>query len=287
MESKLSLKLVQIIFMVVIIGCGDEQPITIIQPDTEALNPIVEARHVVPLHSDNNPPQDGSIMILISAGEFIMGSDEGEPEERPAHKVYLDAFYIDLLEVTNAQYKRFMDETGHPKPGFWDFPEINKPQDPVIGVTWFEAQAYAKWAGKRLPTEAEWEKAARGTDSRIYPWGNTFDWAKGNFSDMGKEDGHIDGFADCMSPVGFFLEGQSPYGLLDMAGNALEWVADWHDENYYKTSEYRNPKGPVSGTHKVMRGGAMDMVEYYERTYARTRSAPEAWNMTFGFRCAK
>ncbi len=231
---------------------------------------------------------DQSTMVLIPAGEFVMGRNDMPPElgESPAHRVYLDAFYIDKYEVTNAQYQRFMEETGTPPPDFWTDAMLNQPDQPVVGVTWYQAKAYAEWAGKRLPSEAEWEKAARGTDERAYPWGNHFDWKYGNFSDDALEDGHLDGFMGS-SPVGHFSTDVSPYGVCDMGGNALEWVADWQDENYYAISPKVNPKGPATGTYKVLRGGAMDIGPEYSRTTYRNRLMPHLTNMSFGFRCAK
>jgi formylglycine-generating enzyme required for sulfatase activity len=172
--------------------------------------------------------KDGAEMILIPAGEFIMGSPEGEgdDDEHPQHNVFLNAFYIDKYEVTNAQYKQFMDATGHKAPGYWDNERVNQPNQPVVGVTWHDAVAYARWAGKRLPTEAEWEKAARGIDGRKYPWGNEWDgskWSSGSGSVVYKS----------AAPVGSFPEGTSSYGVMDMAGNVWEWCADWYDEAYY------------------------------------------------------
>ena len=195
------------------------------------------------------PPAE---MILIPAGEFIMGSPEGEGDanEHPQHPVFLNAFYIDKYEVTNALYKQFMSATGHIAPLFWDDEEYNHPNQPVVRVTWHDAVAYAEWAGKRLPTEAEWEKAARGTDGRIYPWGNEWDSSKCNSGVSG------DGY-EYTAPVGSFPAGASPYGVMDMAGNVWEWCADWYDKDYYSSqSSQQNPKGPDSGTYRVLRGGS-------------------------------
>ena len=273
------------VFISLLLGCGSDSTDS---PSKEADVPLT-------LESDADIPTreiahaaDGSVMVLIPAGEFVMGKDGAPPElgESPAHRVYLDAFYIDKYEVTNAQYQRFMEATGTPAPDFWTDPMMNEPDQPVVGVTWHQAKAYCEWVGKRLPTEAEWEKAARGTDERIYPWGNHFDWEYGNFSDDHLEDGHLDGFMGS-APVGHFPTDVSPYGVYDMGGNALEWVADWEDVGYYLISPKVNPKGPATGTHKILRGGAMDIGPEYSRTVYRNRLMPHLTNMAFGFRCAK
>ncbi len=226
---------------------------------------------------------DQSVMVFIPASEFIMGRDgmPAELGESPAHSLHLDGFYIDKFEVTNARYQHFMNKTGASPPDFWG--TMNSPDLPVSWVTWFQSQAYCQWVGKRLPTEAEWEKSARGTDERLYPWGDEFNWNYGNFSDNYLEDGHIDGFSSS-SPVGSFLTDISPYGVFDMGGNVLEWVADWQDENYYSISPKENPKGPATGTHKVVRGGAMDIGPEYSHAAYRNRLLPHLTNMTFGFR---
>lgn len=272
-------------FISLLLGCGSDS--------TDS--PSKEADVTLTSESDVDIPTreiahaaDGSVMVLIPAGEFVMGKDGAPPElgESPAHRVYLDAFYIDKYEVTNAQYQRFMEATGTPAPDFWTDPMMNEPDQPVVGVTWHQAKAYCEWVGKRLPTEAEWEKAARGTDERIYPWGNHFDWEYGNFSDDHLEDGHLDGFMGS-APVGHFPTDVSPYGVYDMGGNALEWVADWEDVGYYLISPKVNPKGPATGTHKILRGGAMDIGPEYSRTVYRNRLMPNLTNMAFGFRCAK
>jgi iron(II)-dependent oxidoreductase len=227
--------------------------------------------------------KDGAEMILIPAGAFIMGSPEGEgdDDEHPQHTVFLDAFYIDKYEVTNFQYKQFMDATGHGAPDYWNNENYNQPNQPVVGVTWHDAIAYAKWAGKRLPTEAEWEKAARGTDGRIYPWGNEWDSSKCNSGVGG------DGY-QYTAPVGSFPAGASPYGVMDMSGNVWEWCADWSDRNYYSRSPQQNPKGPDSGSERVLRGGS-----WFNTDRTDLRCAFRVWdNPGFrghyrGFRCAQ
>jgi formylglycine-generating enzyme required for sulfatase activity len=234
--------------------------------------------------------KDGSEMILIPAGEFLMGSppEEGNSDEHPQHTVYLDAFYIDKYEVTNAQYKKFMDATGHAAPSWWNDNNFNKPEQPVVGVTWFDAEAYCKWANKRLPTEAEWEKAARGTVGRRYPWGNEVPNAGGiwraNYY-IG-ENGVDDGF-QYAAPVGSFPAGVSPYGIHDMAGNVLEWVADWYDGGYYSVSPKNNPKGPNSGSVRVLRGGAWLGSVNLLRAASRIWDFPVFGNFNVGLRGAQ
>jgi len=155
-------------------------------------------------------------MVLVPAGEFVMGSEAG-PSERPVRRVFLDAYYIDTYEVTNGLYGKFLQATRRHEPRYWKDARVNDPNQPVVGVTWYDAEAYCHWSGKRLPTEAEWEKAARGTDGRISPWGNQWDSARASTSDGGSGK---------LSPVGSYEAGKSPYGAYDMAGNVWEWVAD-------------------------------------------------------------
>ena len=190
-------------------------------------------------------PIDGAEMILIKGGKFLMGSKpgQGRDNEYPLHPVYLDDYYIDTHEVTNAQYKLFCEVTGHPQPKFWDDAQFNQPNQPVVGVSWHDANAYARWVGRRLPTEAEWEKAARGDDFRKYPWGDEWDGNK---------------IVSTLTPIEEYTSGKSFYGILGMAGNAAEWVADWY-ESYYRTNsepDWQNPTGPKSGMWRVFRGGS-------------------------------
>lgn len=189
-------------------------------------------------------PKDGAVMVWVPAGEFLTGSDCGYLDEKPSHKVYLDGYWIYKYEVTVGQYRKFCQETGRSMPitPFFGW----KDRYPIVNVYWREATDYAKWAGMRLPTEAEWEKAARGPDGRTYPWGSRWDPSSCN---------------NCLSgqmhpqPVGSYPKGASPYGCLDMAGNVWEWCDDWFSKDYYKTSPYKNPKGSVSGTYHVLKGG--------------------------------
>ncbi len=222
------------------------------------------------------PPPD---MIHIPAGEFIRGSDDS-PDERPKKKIYLDDFYIDEHPVTNREYTEFIRDTKHKYPEGWikgTYPS-GKDDHPVVGVSWEDAKAYAEWAGKRLPTEAEWEKAARGSDGRRYPWGDNFDKDRCNTLPAG--------IGDTTSVGRHSPEGDSPYGVTDMAGNIWEWVADWYDENYYRLAPDRNPLSPRDGRYKVARGGSyLDAGSYARITY-RYRYSPSTRLDILGFRCA-
>jgi serine/threonine-protein kinase len=229
---------------------------------------------------------DGKRMILVPAGEFEMGSNE-EERERPVHKVYLDAFYIDETPVTNDEYKRFLDANPtHPAPPGWDqsrrtFP-AGKENHPVVNVSWFDANDYASWAGKRLPTEAEWEKAASWDDQkkkkRIWPWGDTFNKNLLNSFEGGRGK---------TAPVDLFPTGASPYGVLDMAGNVWEWVADRYDPAYFWNSPARDPAGPSSGKSHVLRGGAWDFNQDFVRAAYRYFNTPDFRDNFVGFRCAQ
>jgi len=195
-------------------------------------------------------------MVLIPAGEFQMGSNDGGSYEKPVHTVYLDAFYMDKYEVTVGQYKKFIQATGHRAPN-WSRVSKYSPTDshPIVYVSWNDAQAYAKWVGKRLPTEAEWEKADRGgLVGKKYPWGDEAPNAGGKYRANYNPGSYTeDGYEYC-APVGSFPP--NGYGLYDMAGNVSEWCADWYDKNYYSFSPRKNPRGPASGQYRVIRGGS-------------------------------
>ena len=221
-------------------------------------------------------------MVLVPAGEFTMGSSTGDSDERPAHQVYLDAFSIDRYEVTVGQYAAFLQESGSHPPSDWaTMNRLAHQKRPVSNVDWADAAAYCKWAGQRLPTEAEWEKAARGTDGRLYPWGNEAPTLL--HANFGKTDWNNHGV---LAPVGSFEEGKSPYGIYDMAGNVWEWVSDWYDFRYYKSSPSKNPIGPSSGGTKVIRGGSWYSNPKALRSANRSLISPTDQGLT-GFRCAK
>jgi formylglycine-generating enzyme required for sulfatase activity len=240
--------------------------------------------------------KDGMLMVYVPAGEFLMGSTDAdkdaESNEKPQHKVYLDAYWIDQTPLTNAIYARFLNEPGNQEQEIvrWYEPDYGRikqdgkvwrvengfEQHPVVSVTWYGARAYAGWVGAQLPTEAQWEKAARGTDGRQYPWGNQVpDKTLANLND----------YVGNTTAVGSYPSGASPYGALDMAGNVWEWVADWYGEtNYSIRSTWRNPTGPESGALRVLRGGSWYNDLRYARCAFRSWDYPGDRNRDFGFR---
>ena len=233
-----------------------------------------QARQVLKDH----PPVD---MVLIPAGVFVMGSGRGG-DESPAREVFCDAFYIDRCPTTNAEYAKFVEETGHPPPEHWARQGGSylpgRDNHPVAYVCWFDARDYVTWARKRLPTEAEWEKAARGTDGRVYPWGNRFNSQYCNTDESEYWD---------TTPVeAFSPDGDSPYGVTDMAGNVWEWVADWYDRDAYAHASDRNPRGPEMGKTKVLRGGSWDFSANEARCAVRNHEYPGPRHGLIGFRCA-
>jgi eukaryotic-like serine/threonine-protein kinase len=231
--------------------------------------------------------EKGVTMRLVPAGEFTMGSDNGNSDEAPVHTVTLDNYYMDVYEVTNALYAACVDAG-----------DCSPPQDarsythsnyfrnsvymnfPVIYVDWNQAKAYCEWREARLPTEAEWEKAARGTDGRTYPWGEGVDCAKANY--WGKDGGCTGDTTE----VGNYEGGKSPYRMYDMAGNVLEWVNDRYDSTYYSSSPESNPQGPASGESRVLRGGAWYDLEDFVRSANRDGYGPAGRDYDLGFRCA-
>ena len=217
--------------------------------------------------------RDDVSMVLVPGGKYSMGTEDGDPDETPVHEVYVDSFYIDVQEVTIGQYKIFMEAKGHQKPAYWQ-PELDRPDDPVVGLSWQEAVAYASWAGKRLPTEAEWGYAARGGRMQgKYPWGDTPDMSYANFKSFGILP------VKSLKPNG--------YGIYDMIGNVWEWCSDWYDSDYYRVSPGKNPQGPVRGTYKVLRGGAWYCDEKEARVTNRFFALPDNKSYNIGFRCVK
>lgn len=230
---------------------------------------------------------DGSAMVVIPAGEFLMGSESGYPNERPVHPVFIDAFALAQHPVTNTQYERFVRETGHRVPYLddpraeatnWDREARTYPaghaQHPVVLVSWHDAHTYCEWAGGRLPTEAEWEKAARGgLEGRPYPWGDEIDPSLANYDNR-----------NGTTLVGSYLP--NGYGLHDMAGNVWEWVGDWYNATYYPRSPQRNPQGPEKGSVRVLRGGAWLLFPQFCRVAYRFRNSPDFRSNLIGFRLA-
>jgi len=235
--------------------------------------------------------KDGSEMVHVPDGDFFMGSRDSDDasaddDEKPMHSVYLDEFWIDKFEVTNADFAKFVEATGYQtdaeKEGLsknWRDAAEGKDNHPVVYVSWNDAQAFCQWLGKRLPTEAEWEKAARGTDGKIWPWGNDWDKDKVNSKDAGP--GHT-------MAVGSYPGGASPYGCMDMAGNAWEWVADWYQRDYYYqvAPDSSNPQGPNQGTYRVVRGGSWALRQGLTRCSDRFPLIPLVSKDDLGFRCA-
>ena len=314
-------------------------------PPTSTHTPSPTAtRTPAPILTSTNAPEPGEtmvsgidkmVLVYVPAGKFEMGTSKEDIEtmlaehpewkgerftdEQPQHRVYLDGFWIDQTEVTNAMFMTFIKDTGYqtdaekagwswifePESASWkemDGADWRHPlgpgssldglmNHPVTHISWYDAANYCKWAGRRLPTEAEWEKSARGTDGRTYPWGNQspngrllnfadinlkVDWA-----DINADDGY-----SFTAPVGNYRDGSSPYGVLDMSGNVWEWVADWYDKDYYINSPSSNPQGGQPGDYRVLKGGSWYGDIRYIRSAYRLGRSPERSSIDFGFRCA-
>ena len=269
----------------------------------------------IAVSDDSATPED---MVMIPGGHFLMGVDKevnvdtekmskrqklrylvsraAFHDEGPAHNVIIDAFFIDQYEVSNKHYGEFLKASGHAAPAYWDDHRRNKPKQPVSGVNWNDANAYCSWSNKRLPTEAEWEKAARGPEGFKYPWGNEYDASKGNYGRKQEITANVDAFP----------QGKSPYGVYNMSGNVFEWVADWYDPNYYKTTkQILNPAGPQAGVFlsdtgtyvdriavgkkRVIRGGSWYAPVESVTTTHRFWNDPmnNSYGVGLGFRCAR
>ena len=233
-------------------------------------------------------------MVLIPEGIYIMGSYKSLIElkpadllntdrhalgpENPAHNVSVNSFYIDIYEVSNGDYMAFIKTEKVRKPLFWDNPDFNNYKQPVVGVSWKDAQSYCGWKGGRLPTEAEWEKASRGKRSIDFPWGNEApDRTKINFNLEVKKT----------TPIGSYGDGKSDYGVYDLSGNVSEWVYDWHLAEFYLFSPKNNPRGPEKGHYKVTRGGNWRNNSEDVTTFYRNATVPSMRSKTLGFRCVQ
>lgn len=262
----------------------------------------VSASHGLAAHPTLVRDQYNVEMVRIPALTFMMGDDSSGADARPSHLVTVSPFLIDRTEVTYAQFRRFLLERpewrkGRAQPSVADanylldwtglsYPPGND-DHPVVWVSWPAAAAYAKWRGARLPTEAEWEAAARGTDGRRFPWGNsrpdTGSIRRCNYRSIPPErDGYLN-----TAPVGTYPDGTSPFGVVDMAGNAWEWVADWHDPDFYAESSGSDPTGPESGTYRVLRGGSWSVPASWVASTVRLRAFPVRSSDQVGFRCAR
>jgi formylglycine-generating enzyme required for sulfatase activity len=222
--------------------------------------------------------------VLIPAGPYIRGTNVGGFDEQPVRTIYIDGFFIDRYEVTNAQYQEFVEATGHRKPGppsryAKNMAKMRRPNQPVVYVSWEDADAYCRWKGKRLPTEAEWEKAMRGTDGRLWPWGNAERLGAANWARV--NDGY-----EVTASVGTFREDRSPFGVMDGAGNVMEWVQDWYSEQAYRESAERNPQSPEHGIYRVLRGGGYTTTGSDLRITSRSKMVADFRDETIGFRCA-
>jgi formylglycine-generating enzyme len=222
------------------------------------------------------------VMRSIPAGWFLMGCDAGRDDEKPAHRVWVDAFELAAFQTTNAEYARFLKETSHTPPLLWNDSSFDQPEQPVVSVSWFDAVAYCDWlshvtAGKfRLPTEAEWERAARGgAEGETFPWGECAPEELPNYANRWKS-----------GPEAVGLYAPNAYGLYNVGDNAHEWCADWYDPAYYAVSPERNPRGPLAGSRRASRGGSWRHHIKVTRTAARSSIPPEFKYADYGFRVA-
>jgi formylglycine-generating enzyme required for sulfatase activity len=235
--------------------------------------------------------KDCMTLVYVPEGKFTMGdptlNNWSRDDRKPIHTVTMDAFWIDQTEVTNAMYSKFVNETGQGVEAFTQYEFLASLENsPIVNVSWFEASAYCEWAGRRLPTEAEWEKAGRGTEAARYPWGEAY--IDGNYLNTseynlwlfsGSDDGYL-----YAAPVGSYPDGASPYGALDMLGNVEEWVADYYQSDYYSEGHNANPPGPSIGSERVIRGSSYESTN--TRITDRWSADPLSRNYLVGFRCA-
>jgi len=274
-----------------VVSYSPQTPILVITNPTAThyIQPTLAPSPTVPPTVISNPAEitdaKGVTMRLVPAGEFTMGSNNGDGDEQPVHQVVLDSYYMDKYEVTNDLYQACVNagvcnpphETSSLSHSYY----YGNPQYdnyPVMKVDWVQAKTYCEWRGAHLPTEAEWEKAARGADGRTYPWGN--ESPNNNLLNYNQNLGDT-------TEAGKYPGGVSPYGLYDMAGNVWEWVADWYDSSYYSNSPSSNPQGPSSGDGRALRGGSWDYFGNYVRASARLSYGPDYWDFRLGFRCSR
>jgi len=300
-----------ILLIVVFIQIGirtGQRPDMVMETESEGFRPMaqkieaakekmkVAEEEVIRVASSGSVELEGE-MVEITAGEFTMGDSDGPFDQKPERLVYLDTFVIGKNEVSFAEFYAFVLATDHRKPRLAGYLAVDssqmhqlmKPENAVAGVSWFDALAYCEWRGNRLPTEAEWEKAARGTDERRWPWGNV------EFPRLANLIGFADGYP-YLAPVDAFHQDRSPYGVTGMAGNVMEWVLDWYQEDYYRNAPLSNPKGPGkegfrAGPERegfrVIRGASWNDSIRRSETTIRFRALPEYRDVTIGFRCVK
>ena len=230
-------------------------------------------------HAAFSEPQ----MALIPEGWFLMGSEAGQENERPVHRVWIDAFELALCQVSNADYARFLAATAHPEPLHWRDPNFSNPEQPVVAPSWFDAAAYCDWlthaTGRlyRLPTEAEWERAARGgLEQKLYPWGDAPLESLANYAARWK-----------LAPEPVGRAERNAYGLFDIGANVHEWCSDWFGADYYRASPERNPQGPSEGARRASRGGSWRHATKVSRCAARSSIPPEFQYADYGFRVAR
>jgi formylglycine-generating enzyme required for sulfatase activity len=286
-----------LLFVFILGACGPAPTPTATPIPPTATVPPPTATPPLAIGSKRVSPVDGMVQIYVPAGNFLMGETEAEVaqalntcyacnynNEKPQHTVNVDAFWMDQTLVTNAMYAQCVqagkcqppsDKTSNSREIYYGDSVYD--HYPVINLAWDDATAYCKWAGRRLPTEAEWEKAARGTDGRQYPWGN---------QEPSPTLGTLGPWGDTAG-VGIHPAAASPYGALDMVGNVEQWVNDWYDANYYSTSPLSNPPGPATGDSRVLRGGLLGPDHHYSpRVADRDNDSPAAQELYVGFRCA-
>jgi len=299
-KSLIIIYMTLVLAILVIIQIGIRQPSgppgTDVRGENEGYTPLAkkvekaaaESRIAEAKVKQMKPDDEFETMVFIPSGEFFMGSEEGAIDAKPMRKVYLDSYYIDKYEVTFYQFFAFIDQTGHRKErlaGYLsstvteDMPLFIQPFNPIVGVSWDDAVDYCRWKGKRLPTEAEWEKAARGTDGRKWPWGND---EQSEYANLLGNDGEL-----YTAPVNKFSRDVSPYGVHDMAGNVMEWAADWFNQDSYRLLPVDNPVGVPNGERRIIRGASWNDSVKRAQTSIRFKMYPEYRDVTIGFRCVK